>query len=103
DAVSVASISCAERWRGEGQGKVPRLVDAFAAGAAVQTELQVLGGIIGLGQLLRDPVDGVSTAHGAVVKGSWEVVCDSLVDPLVHATLIGSGEWLLCSHDSREE
>uniref|UniRef100_A0A3B5B7W5 Uncharacterized protein n=1 Tax=Stegastes partitus TaxID=144197 RepID=A0A3B5B7W5_9TELE len=87
DAVSVASISC--RRRGDRQGKVPRLVDALSVGAAVQTELQVLGGIIGLSQLLGDPVDGVPTAHGAIVKGSREVVCDGLVDPLVCATLIG--------------
>lgn len=118
---------------------MPRLVDAFSSGAAVQTELQVLGGIVGLSKLfwdphcqgqvaaqlannysyanvagvqlhvapwaaLRDPqspdlpsctfctrgnVDGVSTAHGSIIKGSREVVCDGLVDPLVGTTLIG--------------
>ena len=118
---------------------MPSLVDAFAAGAAIQTELQVLGGIVGLSQLLGDPhrqrqvvtqladdhryanvasvqlhmapraalrdpqspdlpgctvctsrsVDWVSAAHSAIVKGSREVVCDSLVAPLVCATLIG--------------
>lgn len=118
---------------------MPGLVDAFSAGAAVQTELQVLGGIVGLSQLfwdphrhgqvaaqlandysytnvasvqlhvvprttLRDPqspdlpgctvctsrrVDGVSAAHGSIIKGSREVVCDGLVDPLVCTTLIG--------------
>lgn len=45
----------AERRRGERQGEVSRLVDTFSVGAAVQAELQVLGGIIGLSQLLWDP------------------------------------------------
>lgn len=47
----------AERGRREGQRQVARLVDALSAGAAVEAELQVLGGVVGLGQLLRD-------AHG---------------------------------------
>lgn len=114
------------------------LVNALSARTAIQTELQVLGGIVGLSQLLWDPhcqgqvtaqlsnndsytdvasvqlhvaargafrdpqspdlsrctictskcVDGVSAANGAVVKGSREVVCDSLVNPLVCTTLI---------------
>lgn len=121
---------------------MPRLVDAFSAGAAVQAELQVLGGVVGLSQLLWDPhrhgqvaaqlannygdadvagvqlhvapraalgdpqspdlpcctcctfctggnVDGVSAADGSVVKGSREVVCDGLVDPLVRTALVG--------------
>lgn len=118
---------------------MPRLVDTFSSGAAVETELQVLGGIVGLSQLLWDPhcqgqvaaqlannysytnvsgvqlhmapraalrdpqspdlpsctlctgreVDGVSAAHGSIVKGSREVVCDSLVDPLIGTTFIG--------------
>uniref|UniRef100_A0A8D0AT23 Uncharacterized protein n=1 Tax=Sander lucioperca TaxID=283035 RepID=A0A8D0AT23_SANLU len=91
---------------------MPCLVDAFSAGAAIQTELQVLGGIVGLSQLLWDPhrqgqvvayvqlhvvctfctsrnVDGISTAYGSIIKGSREVVCDGLVDPLVCTTLIG--------------
>ncbi|KAF3850902.1 hypothetical protein F7725_012674, partial [Dissostichus mawsoni] len=101
-------------------------------------ELQVLGGVIGLSQLLRDPhchgevaaqlahdhshtdvagvqlhmvpwaalrdpqrphlpsgtfctdrhVDGLSAAHRTIIKCSREVVCDSLVDPLVCAPLI---------------
>lgn len=116
-----------------------RLVDALSAGAAVQAELKVLGGIIGLSQFLwnpycqgqvapqlannyshanvasmqlhvapraalRDPqspdlpsrslsasriVDGIPTAHGSIIKGSGEVVCDGLVDPLVRTTLVG--------------
>lgn len=118
---------------------MPCLINAFSTGAAIQTELQVLGGIVGLSKLLWDPhcqgqiaaqlannysytnvasvqlhvatraafrdpqgpdlptstvsssrcVDGVSAAHCSVVKGSREVVCDGLVDPLVCTTLIG--------------
>lgn len=114
------------------------MVDAFAAGTAVQAELQVLGIIVGLSQLFWDPhsqrqvaphladdychtdvasmqfhvaprapfrdpqspdftggtasteggVDRVSAAHCPIIKGSWKAVCDSLVDPLVCATLI---------------
>lgn len=118
---------------------MPCLVDALAAGAAVQTELQVLGGIVGLSQVLWDPhcqgqvapqlandysytnvasmqlhvvprealgdpqspdlpsctlwisrsLDGVSAAHGSIIEGSREVVCDGLVDPLICTTLVG--------------
>uniref|UniRef100_A0A3P8WIC4 Uncharacterized protein n=1 Tax=Cynoglossus semilaevis TaxID=244447 RepID=A0A3P8WIC4_CYNSE len=90
------------------QGKMPRLIDAFCTGAPIQTELQVLGGVVGLSQLFRDPhchytdvagvqlhvvarvtMNGVSTAHSAIIKSSREVVCDGLVDPLVCAAL----EW----------
>lgn len=129
----------AERRRRERQGKMSRLVDAFSTGAAIQTELQILGGIVGLSQLLWDPnsqgqvsaqlannyryanvacmqlhmapgaalrdpqspdlpgrtiwssrnMDGVATAHGPIIKGCGEIVCNRLVDPLVCTTLIG--------------
>lgn len=114
------------------------LVNALSARAAVQTELQVLGGVVGLSKLLGDPhrqrqvpaqlannysdtnvasiefhvatraplrdpqspdfssctvgvgrkLDGVSAAHGSVIKGCGEVVRAGLVDLLVRATLI---------------
>uniref|UniRef100_A0A672YSR3 Uncharacterized protein n=1 Tax=Sphaeramia orbicularis TaxID=375764 RepID=A0A672YSR3_9TELE len=95
-------VSVKSRWAGgvAEAGKMPPLVNALSAGTSVQTELQVLGGIIGQvsAQLADDhcytnvtsiKVDGVSTADSAVVKGSREVVCNSLVDSLVCATLIG--------------
>uniref|UniRef100_A0AAQ4Q9F3 Uncharacterized protein n=1 Tax=Gasterosteus aculeatus aculeatus TaxID=481459 RepID=A0AAQ4Q9F3_GASAC len=129
DALNIASISSVlrplhtEGPRGPGgeagpQGEVARPVDALSSGAAVQTELQVLGGVVGLRQLLRDPhrqgqiaaqlanddghadvagvqlhvaprVDGVSAAHRSIVEGGGEAVCDGLVDPLVRTTLVG--------------
>jgi len=46
----------AERRRGRRwQGEVPGPVDALPSGAAVQAQLQVLGGVVGLRKLLRDP------------------------------------------------
>uniref|UniRef100_A0A3Q3FG22 Uncharacterized protein n=1 Tax=Labrus bergylta TaxID=56723 RepID=A0A3Q3FG22_9LABR len=100
----------AKRRRGERQGKVPRLVYSLSAGAAVQTQLQVLGGIVGLSQLLWDPhcegqvaaqlandhcytnvssvqlhicVNGVSTTDCPIIEGSREAVCNCLVHPLL--------------------
>uniref|UniRef100_A0A3Q3WZC2 Uncharacterized protein n=1 Tax=Mola mola TaxID=94237 RepID=A0A3Q3WZC2_MOLML len=93
------------------------LVDTFSTWAAIQTELQVLGGIVGLGHILWYPdcqgqvmaqlannysytdvasvqlhmanMDGISTAHSSIIKGCRKVVCNRLIDPLVCTTLIG--------------
>uniref|UniRef100_A0A3B3BFD1 Uncharacterized protein n=1 Tax=Oryzias melastigma TaxID=30732 RepID=A0A3B3BFD1_ORYME len=45
----------AQCWGRARQGKVPPLVNALAARTAVQAELKVLGGVIGLSHLLGDP------------------------------------------------
>lgn len=43
---------CRRRGR---QRKMPRLVNALSARTAIQTQLQILGGVVGLSELLWDP------------------------------------------------
>uniref|UniRef100_A0A3P8W1N0 Uncharacterized protein n=1 Tax=Cynoglossus semilaevis TaxID=244447 RepID=A0A3P8W1N0_CYNSE len=87
------TVRCNSPTRADRQGKMPRLVDAFCARAAIQTELQVLGGVRpdlpGGTICTTETMDGVSTAHSAIIKSSREVVCHGLVDPLVCAALEG--------------